>query len=195
MPKARRAIAFRQLCLLATEQLTPEPTIDDAEWKARIQDRAHALGFLTPWAAEVYRAMDAVEQAEAKRGRPRVRQRPPSFVNPSHTNLETSVPAPRTINNLPPEIRDLVESTFHTTRRRTFDANTSPDSARSVDGSLAPEVRTAMKAAINAFWAERSSTCNQPWCAHCRAVCDGTRVCPECSGAPVCEACFKEIQP
>jgi hypothetical protein len=186
VPKTRRPISFRQLCLLATEQLRAEPTIDNAEWKARIQDRAHAVGFLTPWTEEVYRAMDAVERSTSRRAR----STPLSFSNPTHRNLEPPKPAPRTIHDLPQAIREMVLPAMKRFGARGFEGFESSKRA-STDPTRA---RVAIAQAINDLWQVRAATCNEPWCAHCRAVCDETRTCPECSGAPMCEACFKELR-
>lgn len=187
MRQTRQPISFRQLCLLAREQLRQDPTIAGEEWKARIQDRAHAIGYLTPWPEEVHRAMDAVEYAETRLGRRRPATRQASFED---TGSPRPRPVPRTIKDLPPEIRQMVEPVM-----RIFGAGGSRASAISTPVSTDPtQVQAAIKHAIDEFWSARSATSTRPWCAHCRAVCGDVHTCPECNGAPVCETCFKELR-
>lgn len=70
--RKRGHISFRQLCLVATEQLATDPTLleDQAEWKAAVKDRVHQLGFVTPMGDIVGRALDASESAHMKRRAP-----------------------------------------------------------------------------------------------------------------------------
>jgi hypothetical protein len=57
---AAQAVSWRQLCAVTTSVYAP--TIDDAEWAARVKDKLVALGFLTPRADELTRALRAVER-------------------------------------------------------------------------------------------------------------------------------------
>lgn len=41
----RKPIAWRQLCAIARDQISAEPTIDDCEWAERIKTRLAVLGF------------------------------------------------------------------------------------------------------------------------------------------------------
>ncbi len=70
--RRRPPIAFGHLCVIAREQITNDPEIDNAEWKARIKDRLVALGFTYPTELDaIDRALKAVERALAKEGRTR----------------------------------------------------------------------------------------------------------------------------
>jgi hypothetical protein len=72
MAKVRLPPTFKQICVVAAEQIQANPTIDDAEWKARIKDRLLALGFAYPESQEaIPRVMSAVQQALEKQWGPR----------------------------------------------------------------------------------------------------------------------------
>lgn len=58
-----KPIEFRQLCAIVRMLLQQEPTIDDAEWKARTKDHLQTLGFDEPPAETLSRAMTQVEYA------------------------------------------------------------------------------------------------------------------------------------
>ena len=64
MLNRRPAIGFRQLCLIAKEQL-PAPTPDDpfnsADWKEAIRLRVTSLGFTSPPSDLLTKAMNATE--------------------------------------------------------------------------------------------------------------------------------------
>jgi hypothetical protein len=59
-------IEFRQLCAVVKTVLQQEPSIDDAEWKARSRETLAKLGFAEPDAAMLVRAMTQVEYALSK---------------------------------------------------------------------------------------------------------------------------------
>lgn len=58
-----KPIAFHQLCALLRSLLQSEPSIDDAEWKARAKDTLTKWKFHLPTPEQLDRAMSAVEQA------------------------------------------------------------------------------------------------------------------------------------
>jgi len=67
MQTSRKPIGFRQLCMVARELLTDEPTIDDAEWRERIKCRIIALGFTYPLQPQtISDVMTRVEKAFAR---------------------------------------------------------------------------------------------------------------------------------
>lgn len=83
-PTDQCPIAFPQLCAVSLAQVEPDPTIGDAEWKARIKDRLVALGFVIPRPDQLSAAMDAVERGLVKRGVCRlVRSEPARAPEPS----------------------------------------------------------------------------------------------------------------
>src|SRR2546421_12100790 len=75
---------FRQLCVIAREQLLTDPTIDDAEWAERIKQRLIALQFEDNLHAhEFTKAMAAVTRALEKQWGPRPTGiRPPRSMTP-----------------------------------------------------------------------------------------------------------------
>jgi hypothetical protein len=85
----RTPVAFPLLCVIAKEQLLAEPSIDNGEWAERIKVRLVRLrlGYPDP-PHRLTDAMDAVEHALAKEGRPRPLPRrlgpapPPADVRP-----------------------------------------------------------------------------------------------------------------
>lgn len=75
---------FPLLCVIAREQITAAPTIDNFEWAERIKDRLLALGFTYPDPPHrMTEAMDAVERALVKVWGPRPAPLPPR--TPSET--------------------------------------------------------------------------------------------------------------
>lgn len=62
-PKNYKPIEFRQLCAVVKMLLQQDPTIDDAELKARTRDRLEKLGFDEPSPDTLSNAMTQVEQA------------------------------------------------------------------------------------------------------------------------------------
>jgi len=70
-PDELKPISFQQLCALLRGLLDAEPSMDDAEWKARAKDTLARWGFLLPAAEQLARAMSAVEQAMVKTRGPR----------------------------------------------------------------------------------------------------------------------------
>lgn len=58
-----KPIEFRQLCALLRAIIQAEPSIDDAEWKARARDTLAKWGFAEPDTAMLARGLSAVEQA------------------------------------------------------------------------------------------------------------------------------------
>ncbi len=65
--RVREPATFAQLCVLAREQITAAPTIDNFEWSERIKDRLVRLGFQYPDPPHrMTDAMDAVERALTK---------------------------------------------------------------------------------------------------------------------------------
>jgi len=91
----RKPVEWRQLCAIASNQLEPDPSIDDAEWKAKILDRLARLGFADPDRQTLTRAMSAAERAHEKRHGPRPVSMPqqPSSQPPTGgpLNLEESL--------------------------------------------------------------------------------------------------------
>lgn len=70
----RSEVSFRQLCAITRDLRRQAPTIDAVEWKDRIKDRVHQLGFLTPMSERVWQAIAAVEHAHPQeRHPPRIR--------------------------------------------------------------------------------------------------------------------------
>lgn len=59
----RKPIEFRQLCVLVKTALLQDPTIDDAEWKARVRDTMARWGFEAPNPGTLEHAMTQVEHA------------------------------------------------------------------------------------------------------------------------------------
>lgn len=59
----KRLIQFHQVCAIAKMILQAEPTIDDAEWKARVMDCSSRQGWESPPSDMLSRAMTQVEQA------------------------------------------------------------------------------------------------------------------------------------
>jgi hypothetical protein len=77
-PKELRPVEWRQLCAIARELLMADPTIDDAEWKARIKERLCRLEFDYPAKFDtIPRAMSAVERALSAKWGPRPVGQPP----------------------------------------------------------------------------------------------------------------------
>lgn len=63
-PKEREPVRWRQLCAITREVILAEPTMDDAEWKARIKDRLIVLELDYPSALDMIQsAMSAIEHA------------------------------------------------------------------------------------------------------------------------------------
>ena len=58
-----KPIEFRQLCMVVKAIIMQAPSINDAEWKAQIQDRLAALGFEELDPEKISRAMTQVEHA------------------------------------------------------------------------------------------------------------------------------------
>lgn len=85
VPKDLKPIEWRQLCAVARELLTADPTISDAEWKARIKKRLARLEFDYPTADTIVRAMGSVERALAQTLGPRPTPVPVSPVTPPQT--------------------------------------------------------------------------------------------------------------
>jgi hypothetical protein len=63
----RKDISFKQLCAVAKDLLTHEPTFTGAEWKARIREVLAKSGFTEPPPEELTKALDAVEHTERSR--------------------------------------------------------------------------------------------------------------------------------
>lgn len=76
-PQDYKPIAFHQLCAIAKAVLQREPTIDDAEWKARTLETVAKYEFRTPEAHTLTHAMTQVEQAMKKTLGPRPVRMPP----------------------------------------------------------------------------------------------------------------------
>lgn len=71
-PMERKPIEWRQLCAIARDLLTAEPTIDDGEWAERIKQRLAVLGFASVRPPHrLTEAMRAVQRALEKRWGPR----------------------------------------------------------------------------------------------------------------------------
>lgn len=77
-PEDLKPIEYRQLCALLRSVLQSEPTIDDAEWKARTADTLAKWGFKQPNSEQIGRAMAAVEHAMRQTMGPRPIQEPPA---------------------------------------------------------------------------------------------------------------------
>ena len=78
MQTRRTPIGFRQLCAIARELLTTEPTMDDSEWRERIKCRIIALGYTYPTTPEtISDAMTRVERALERESGQRPAQHPP----------------------------------------------------------------------------------------------------------------------
>lgn len=58
-----KPIAFHQLCALLRSILQAEPSIADAEWKARTLDALGRMGFRPPKSDQLRQAMSTIEQA------------------------------------------------------------------------------------------------------------------------------------
>ena len=88
-PKDYKQIEFHQLCALVKAILLQEPSIDDAEWKARCLDRIVKLEFQEPAGESLTNAMTQVEQGLKWTLGPRPVRMPPKPESPV-----TSVPPP-----------------------------------------------------------------------------------------------------
>lgn len=78
-PASSQAPTYRQLCVIAREQIKADPTIDDTEWKMRIKDRLITLKFDSPPNSDLIgRAMSAVQRALEKFWGPRPIPQPPT---------------------------------------------------------------------------------------------------------------------
>jgi len=87
---ALKPIEFRQLCVLLRAELQRDPSIDDAEWKARTLDTLAQWSFQAPKPEQLGRAMSAVEQALKETVGPRpIRQapRPPTVTQAPRVEL------------------------------------------------------------------------------------------------------------
>jgi hypothetical protein len=73
-----KPIAFRQLCMVVKTILQRNPSIDDAEWKAKTQDTLEQMGFDAPSSDMLARAMNAVENALKQTVGPRMARPIPS---------------------------------------------------------------------------------------------------------------------
>jgi hypothetical protein len=96
--RTRPEVSFRQLCAIAKDLGTQDTTIDAVEWKDRIKDRTHALGFRTPYSDQVWRAIDAVEHAHptlSRMHRPRHPSAPPPVMEHSPTWVAPRLKAAR----------------------------------------------------------------------------------------------------
>jgi len=64
-----KGCGFRQLCAIAKDLLTKNPSLlqDPLEWKESIKDRATRLGYPSPTTADVRKVMDAVEYVHRMR--------------------------------------------------------------------------------------------------------------------------------
>lgn len=68
----RPPVEWRQLCAIARETITIDPTIENSEWKEQIKRRILAIGRTYPTEPDaIDRALHAVERALAKGGRTR----------------------------------------------------------------------------------------------------------------------------
>lgn len=89
-------VEYRQLCAIAKTIIQQEPSIDDAEWKARVRDTLAKWGFAEPDADQLVRAMNQVEYALRKTIGPRpVREIPVPMANP-YVRQEPTEPTHRT---------------------------------------------------------------------------------------------------
>lgn len=77
-PKTYKPIEFRQLCAIVKMLLQQEPSIDDAEWKARTRDHLEKLGFDEPPTEMLSRAMTQVEYALRQTVGPRLHRPVPT---------------------------------------------------------------------------------------------------------------------
>jgi len=85
-PKKRPPIGFRQVCAIATSEMRADPTIDDAEWKARIKARVIALEFTYPVEKDaIDQAMTQVEKMLERQWGPRPIPLPPTPPVPTAT--------------------------------------------------------------------------------------------------------------
>jgi len=100
----RKAIEFRQLCMVVKTLLLREPTIDNLEWKERTYRTLAKMGFAMPEDLDmVDRAMRAVEQATRQTLGPR-----PVPAPPKAPSGPVYVPPPKEARNPRPEGWSLV---------------------------------------------------------------------------------------
>jgi hypothetical protein len=104
---------FRHLCVIAREQFNP--TITDAEWKARILERLARLGFTEPDRMTLSRALSGVERAIEKRDGPRPIPMPPTPPPPQPSppplsQEEARQALQRILQGTEPSLRQKLES-------------------------------------------------------------------------------------
>jgi hypothetical protein len=145
-PEDLKPIEFRQLCALLKTILQSEPTIDDAEWKARAFDTLAKWGFHPPKGEQLGRAMSAVEHALKQTIGPRPVAMPEK---PTPTPVQTAPPESR---NHRPAGWDIVVSLM---------AKLRAGSSGSGPSSPAPEPRETLDVseedALNEFWRAANS--------------------------------------
>lgn len=91
----RQRPTFPQLCVIAREQITAAPAIDNFEWAERIKDRLVALRFDYPRPPHrLLEAMTAVERALAKEWGPRPLPLPPPPRAPQENLRQLDPPWP-----------------------------------------------------------------------------------------------------
>jgi hypothetical protein len=95
-PKNYKPIQFHQLCALVKTIIQQDPSIDDAEWKARARDTMAKWNFQEPDAATLGRAMSQVEYALKQTVGPRPIRETPVPVQPQTVAQEPPQPAGRT---------------------------------------------------------------------------------------------------
>lgn len=96
--KDYKPIEFRQLCMVVKTVLQRDPTMDDAEWKAKSRDTLAKMGFGEPSTSMLAHAMTQVEQALRKTLGPRPLREIPA---PEHTQPSTSGPVSSVRTNRP----------------------------------------------------------------------------------------------
>lgn len=108
-----RPIEYRQLCAVVKMILQQAPTIDDAEWKAQIQDRLEALGFEPPKGDMLSRAMAQMEHVLRQTIGPRLQRPIPAPAKPE----APSVPPPESVRTNRPAGWDIVVSMMRNLRK------------------------------------------------------------------------------
>lgn len=118
-----KPIEFRQLCVLLRAELQRDPSIDDAEWKARTLDTLAQWSFQAPKPEQLGRAMSAVEQALKETVGPRpIRQTP---IPPTVTQAPR-VELPKEARTSNPPGWELVAQLMATLQRSTARVSVAP---------------------------------------------------------------------
>jgi hypothetical protein len=80
--RPRPPCSFRQVYAITRTLLSRDPSLlrDTVEWKEQTKDAVSRLGYQTPTSAVVYRAMNALELVQTRRGAPHQRYAPRSRI-------------------------------------------------------------------------------------------------------------------